>query len=153
MKNYTFVKNVKGGLTITLDSWNMQLPTKNFTMTGNVEQIAVPEDYALGLFVSDSALSMLASGYFRVLNLGELQKKATEIGLFANPDISNCYSIEETEKFVKTHNLKKIQEIISRNRRVEIDNLVTIVREQIDTIPSNIITQIEDACGAELRIE
>lgn len=153
MKNYTFVKNVKGGLTITLNSWNMQLPTRKFTMGGNVEQLAIPEDYALGLFVSDGALSMFRRGYFVVSNLKELQSKARELGLFADGEITNCYSIKEIENFVVKQNIKKIQEIIANNKFVEFDNLVTIAREHIDELPASIITQIEDACGAELRIE
>ena len=153
MKNYTFVKNVKGGLTISLDSWNMQLPTRNFNMGGNVNQVAIPEDYALGLFVSDGALSMLKNGYFTVVNLSELQKKAREMGLFADAELVNCYTVAEIEKFVANNNVKKVKEIIERNKRVEVDNLVTIAREQIDSLSSNIISQIEDACGAELRIE
>lgn len=153
MKNYTFVKNVKGGLTIRLDSWNMQLPTRSFSLVGNVNQIAIPEEYALGLFVSDSALSMFKNGYFTINNLNELQKTAREIGLFADAELSNCYTVEEIEKFVSKNDIKKIQSIIDGGKRVEIDNLVTIVREKIDSLPSNIIKQVEDACGAELRIE
>ena len=89
MKNYTFVKNVKSGITITLESSNMQLPARSFTMVGNVTQIAVPEEYALGLFVTDSALNMLKDGYFIVKDLNELRKKANEIGLFADVEIDN----------------------------------------------------------------
>lgn len=153
MKNYTFVKNVKGGLTITLESWNMQLPLRHFNMIGNVSQIAIPEDYALGLFVSDSALTMYKNGYFTIANFSELQKKAREIGLFADEEIDDCYSLAEIEKFIVKQNVKKVEEIIARNKRVEIDGLVTLAREHFDELPASIITQIEDACGAELRIE
>ena len=153
MKNYTFVKNVKGGLTITLESWNMQLPTRHFNLIGNVNQIAIPEDYALGLFVSDGALNMLKNGYFRVLNMPELQKRAKEIGLFADDEVEKCYTVSEIENFILKQNAKKFEEIIERNQRVEFDNLVTLAREHFDSLPSSIIKQIEDACGAELRIE
>lgn len=153
MKNYTFVKNVKGGLTITLESWNMQLPTRDFRLMGNVEQIAVPEEYALGLFVSDGALNMLKNGYFTVLNYSELQRKAKEIGLFADAEIIKTYTKDDIAKFISKQDSNKIAEIIERNIRVEMDSLITIARENFDQLPSGIITQIEDACGAELRIE
>lgn len=153
MKNYTFVKNVKGGLTITLESWNMQLPKRDFNLVGNVEQIAIPEEYALGLFVSDGALRMLKKGYFKVSNYSDLQKRAKEIGLFADDDIIKTYSKEDIEKFLLKQDSKKVAEIINRNLRVEMDNLITIARENLDKLPSGMITQIEDACGAELRIE
>lgn len=153
MRNYTFVKNIKGGLTITLDSWNMQLPTRDFRFIGSVEQLAIPEEYALGLFVSNDALAMLEQGYFTVSNFNELQRKAKEIGLFADIIDSDIYTAKEIEKIIVKQDAKKIAEIIQRNIRVEIDNLITIAREHFDELPSNIVTQIEDACGAELRIE
>lgn len=153
MRNYTFVKNIKGGLTVTLDSWNMQLPTRDFRFIGSVEQLAIPEEYALGLFVSNDALAMLERGYFTVSNFNELQRKAKEIGLFADIIDSDIYTAKEIEKIIVKQDAKKIAEIIQRNIRVEIDNLITIAREHFDELPSNIVTQIEDACGAELRIE
>lgn len=153
MRNYTFVKNIKGGLTITLDSWNMQLPTRDFRFIGSVEQLAIPEEYALGLFVSNDALAMLEQGYFTVSNFNELQRKAKEIGLFADIINSTIYTAKDIEKIIVKQDAKKIAEIIQRNIRVEIDNLITMAREHFDELPSNIITQIEDACGAELRIE
>lgn len=153
MRNYTFVKNVKGGLTVTLDSWNMQLPTRDFRFIGSVEQLAIPEEYALGLFVSNDALAMLERGYFTVSNFNELQRKAKEIGLFADIIDSDIYTAKDIEKIIVKQDAKKIAEIIQRNIRVEIDNLITIAREHFDELPSNIVTQIEDACGAELRIE
>lgn len=153
MRNYTFVKNIKGGLTVTLDSWNMQLPTRDFRFIGSVEQLAIPEEYALGLFVSNDALAMLEQGYFTVSNFNELQRKAKEIGLFADIINSTIYTAKDIEKIIVKQDAKKIAEIIQRNIRVEIDNLITMAREHFDELPSNIITQIEDACGAELRIE
>ena len=90
------MKNVKGGLTIKLESWNMQLPTRFFRFLGNVEQIAIPEEYALGLFVSDGALNMLKNGYFTVSNYSELQRKAKEIGLFADAEIIKT-SVQEQQ--------------------------------------------------------
>lgn len=153
MRNYTFVKNIKGGLTVTLDSWNMQLPTRDFRFIGSVEQLAIPEEYALGLFVSNDALAMLERGYFTVSNFNELQRKAKEIGLFADIIDNDIYTAKDIEKIIVKQDAKKIAEIIQRNIRVEIDNLITIAREHFDELPSNIVTQIEDACGAELRIE
>lgn len=153
MRNYTFVKNVTGGLTITLDSWNMQLPTRDFRFTGSIEQITIPEEYALGLFVSDGAMYMLRNGYFTIANYHDLQKKAKEIGLFADDEILKVYSKAEIEKFLLKQDSKKIAEIIKRDLSVEMDNLIALAREHLDKLPSNIITQIEDACGAELRIE
>jgi hypothetical protein len=84
MRNYTFVKNVKGGLGFTLDSWNMQLPQRTFTIRHSIEQIAIPEYYALGLFISSSALDSYRQAYFVITDVNELKNKASELALFAD---------------------------------------------------------------------
>ena len=153
MKNYSFVKNVKGGLSFTLDSWNMQLPRRTFTMAHNIAQIAIPEDYALGLFISSTALSMFEKGYFTIKDFKELKAKASEYGLFADVEPRRILTSADIEKILKSNNVKALDDLITYGTKVEIDNLIVIARENFDALNSNIITKIEKACGAELRIE
>ena len=153
MRNYTFVKNVKGGLSFTLDSWNMQLPQRTFTIRHNIEQIAIPEDYALGLFISSSALDMYKQGYFVITDFKELKNKASELGLFADEEVKGVVSVKEIEKMVKANNERALDKLIETGSKVELDNLFIIARENFGTLTSGVISKIEKACGAELRIE
>lgn len=153
MRNYTFVKNVKGGLGFTLDSWNMQLPQRTFTIRHNIEQIAIPEDYALGLFISSSALDMYKQGYFTIADFKELKNKASELGLFADEEVKGVVSVKEIEKMVKANNERALDKLIETGSKVELDNLFIIARENFETLTSGVISKIEKACGAELRIE
>ena len=153
MRNYTFVKNVKGGLSFTLDSWNMQLPQRTFTIRHNIEQIAIPEDYALGLFISSGALDMYKLGYFIIPDFKELKNKASELGLFADEEVKGVMSVKEIEKIVKANNERALDKLIATGSKVELDNLFIIARENFGTLTSGVISKIEKACGAELRIE
>lgn len=153
MKNYTFVKNVKGGLSITLDSWNMQLPRRVFTLRHNIEQIAIPEDYALGLFVSSGALNMYKNGYFTIADFKSLKEKAKDLGLFVEQEPNYVVSVKDIDKMVKGNDEKAIDKLIGRGNPVELNNLFIAARENYETLTSNVISKIEKACGAELRIE
>lgn len=153
MKNYTFVKNVKGGLSIALDSWNMQLPRRVFTLRHNIEQIAIPEDYALGLFVSSEALDMYKNGYFTITDFKSLKEKAKDIGLFVEQEPNYVVSVKDIDKMVKGNDEKAIDKLIGRGNPVELNNLFIAARENYETLTSNVISKIEKACGAELRIE
>lgn len=153
MKNYTFVKNVKGGLSITLDSWNMQLPRRVFTLRHNIEQIAIPEDYALGLFVSSGALDMYKNGYFTIADFKSLKEKAKDLGLFVEQEPNYVVSVKDIDKMVKGNDEKAIDKLIGRGNAVELNNLFIAARENYETLTSNVISKIEKACGAELRIE
>lgn len=153
MENYTFVKNVKGGLSFTLESWNMQLAPRTFTIKHNIEQIVVPRDYALGLFASSSALDMYKSGYFTINNFSDLKKQAKELGLYADEGIADVLTVKDIEKIIKTNNDKALDKLIANGTKVEMDNLVIVARENFSELTSNVISKIEKACGAELRIE
>lgn len=153
MKNYTFVKNVKGGLSIALDSWNMQLPRRVFTLRHNIEQIAIPEDYALGLFVSSEALDMYKNGYFTITDFKSLKEKAKDIGLFVEQEPNYVVSVKDIDKMIKGNDEKAIDKLIGRGNAVELNNLFIAARENYETLTSNVISKIEKACGAELRIE
>lgn len=153
MKNFTFIKNVKGGLTITLHSYDMMLPKRNFTIAHNVDRVSIPEQYALGFFVSEEAIRQYEQGLFTIENYDELEKMSQTVGLFTNIESSVVYSKEDIATYLKEHNAEKIDEIISRGTYVEMTNLMMIAREQLESLPKNIIEKIEHACGVELEIE
>lgn len=153
MKNYTFVKNVKGGLSIVLDSYDMQLPTRSFSIAYNIDQITIPENYALGLFVSSVSLQMFEEGYFSIPEFKELKNKAKEIGLFSDVNIESVYTAKEIEKIIKSNDAKGLGNILNRRNNIEMENLIIIARENMDNLNSSTINKIEQACGAELRIE
>lgn len=156
MKNFTFIKNVKGGLTIKLQSYDMMLPERLFTIASNVERITIPEQYALGLFVSDTALDQYREGYFQVEEIELLQEKANTLGLFVvdtTGEVKTNYSKKDIDKAVKEHDSVTIDKIIEKNNYLEINNLIAAAREHIDSLPKSIVDKIGNACGVDLEIE
>lgn len=153
MKNFTFIKNVKGGLSITLSSYDMMLPERVFTIPYNADRIAIPEQYALGLFISGDALNAYKSGFFRVENMEELEKAASVVGFFTESINNDILSKEEIEKILTSGDSNKLEEVFARCNYVEMNSIITIAREKIDTLSKNIIDKIENACGVELEIE
>lgn len=153
MKNFTFIKNVKGGLSIKLSSYDMMLPERVFTIPYNADRIAIPEQYALGLFVSSDALNAYKNGFFTVDNMEELEKAASVVGFFAEKIENNVLSKEDIEKALLNGDSKTLDEIFSRCNYVEMNNVITIAREKFDNLSKSTIDKIEKACGVELEIE
>lgn len=153
MKNFTFIKNVKGGLSIKLSSYDMMLPERVFTIPYNVDRIAIPEQYALGLFISEDALNAYKGGSFKVENMEELEKAASMVGFFAEPVEVSTLSKEELQEVITKGDLSKLDEIIDRQNYVEFTNMIVIARENIDSLQKNVIDKIEQACGVELEVE
>lgn len=153
MKNFTFIKNIKGGLGITLSSYDMMLPERTFVIPYNADRIAIPEQYALGLFISEGALNQYRNGFFTVQNIDELEAAAATIGLFAEQEKVEIYSKEEIEKALKANDHTVIDKVLERQNYVETTNLITSAREQIDSLSKSAIDKIGKACGVELEIE
>lgn len=150
---YTFVKNVKGKLVISLDTFDMQAPTRNFVISHTLEKIVVPYNYALGLFVSPSALSQYRNGYFKIENVKELIRDGIERGLAAREEFPDVIPMSDIESFVKANNVKKIKSILDKKDPVEVQNLLVYARENVGNLTVDVRNQIENACGVELELE
>lgn len=154
MKNFTFIKNVKGTLIFKLSSYDMLLPERTFAIPHNIDRIVVPEQYALGLFVSSDAYQAYQEGYFKVEEIEELEKAASLIGFFADSQQkANILDVAEIEKILVDTNVEELDKLLSRGNYIEMTNMIGIAREYLDKLPKNIIDKIENACGVELEIE
>ena len=154
MKNFTFIKNVKGTLIFKLSSYYMLLPERTFAIPHNIDRIVVPEQYALGLFVSSDAYQAFQEGYFRVEEIEELEKAASLIGCFAESESkNNILDVKDIEKILLETNTEELDKLLNRSNYVEMTNMIGVAREHFEELPKNIIEKIEKACGVELEIE
>jgi len=153
MRNFTFIKNVKGSLSIKLSSYDMMLPEKIFTIAYNVDKISIPEQYALGLFVSSGALHQYQSGFFKVENMEDLEKAASMIGLFVEPMESQAKDQKEIVEMLKNNDVASLEKVIENGNAVDMKNLIVIARQEFDSLSKSVIEKIEKACGVELEIE
>lgn len=153
MRTFSFVKNVKGGLSFELDSYDMTLPRKTFSIPYNVDKIVVPEQYALGLFISEDALQAFEQGYFTVDQYEELERMGEAIGLTAARTPRHVYTGAEITKAVVTGDMAVLDDILNSTNPIDISNLMVIVNSMMDQIPGGVISKIENACGVDLRVE
>lgn len=152
-KAYTFVKNVKGSLAFPLESYNMQLPTKWFTIPANAERIIVPFPYALGLFITDETLKQYENGYFSILDYDSLKAAAEEVGFLPREKVEKVYSAKEIEEALLKGNAETIKTILNEGGIAAIDTLLVIAREKFDQLNNGVTRTITETCGVELEIE
>lgn len=152
-RTYSFVKNVRGGLAITLDAYDMQMPTKRFVIPHTVTKVVIPYKYALGLFISRGALDQYKLGYFTIDDVEELIKDALEKGLCAAEDYPEISSLVNITNMIKENDTKKIRKLLDNGTKVEIDNLLDAARDNLGTLNTVNKNLIETKCGCELEIE
>ena len=151
-KTYSFVKNVRGSLSFPLYNYDMTVK-RGFTIAHNVNKIVVPHQFALGLFVTPSALQQLKMGYFTIENFNDLVKEAIEKGLCAEEDYPDIASLVEIKQMVTTNNTYKIKKLLSKHNSVEISNLISFAKEHYGKLNQTNKNLIEQECGVELEVE
>ena len=152
-KTYTFVKNIRGSITFPLESYNMQLPTKMFTIPANVKSIVVPFPYALGLFISTDALGQMELGYFTVNDFESLKAAAIEIGFYPNDSQEEVIKVDDIESKILAGDVEYIKKVINTKNKVYLDNIIAIAQDKYDQLSNGMVRLIEDTCGAELGID
>ena len=98
-KQFVLKKNVSGGLAVVLEAHDFSVPARKVVFNFNENINYVTTKYALGVFVTPSALRQLEKGYFTFEKLDTLIKMAEELGYYV-PDsikdptinfVSNCW--------------------------------------------------------------
>lgn len=151
-KTYSFVKNVRGSLSFPLYNYDMTVK-RGFTIAHNITKIVVPHQFALGLFVTPSALQQFKNGYFTIENFKDLVKDAMEKGLCAEEEYPDIASLIEIEQMVTTNNTVKIRKLLSKKNPIEISNLISFAKEHYGKLNQTNKNLIEQECGVELEVE
>ena len=152
-RTFNFVRNRKGTLSFTLESYDFSAPAKRFVIPYNIKKIVIPYKFALGLFVSGPTYNFYRNGNFTIEDAEVLIKDAIEKGLCSAEEYPDVVSLDRIEKIVKENSYTKIKGVLKGGNKVEIDNLLLAAKENLDTLNVNCKNLIEQHCGVELEIE
>lgn len=151
---YTFEKNIRGGVHFTLQSFDNSLPEKMFKIPHNIDRIVIPYIYALGLFISSTALKMFQDGYFTIKESEDLIGDATTAGLYFDEGFKQrADKIENIKNIILANDIVGVEKLIKRGSQIDIKNLIAIARENIAIVSGGVISKIENACGVSLTDE
>lgn len=150
---FTFIKKFDGGLTITLESYDFTAPKKEFHIPYNVQSIVVPYVFALGLFVSEGALTQLKLGYFEVKDYDKLVEAGAEHGLVASEEMPKINRFDRIRELMKLKNKVEIEKILKKGNPTEVSAIITCAYENRDNLSASIRKLIEDECGVIMTVE
>lgn len=154
-RTFTFVKNVKGSLYIDLETFDMMGVRKTFVFGPTIDKLVIPYPYALGLFVSPSALAMYRSGIFTIENENELYKAGVEQGFVAREEKPEVTKLIDIENAIKGNKIRALKDLIVKGKEdpVVVNNVLSCAREYFDGLSNEMVELIQDATGVDLRIE
>jgi hypothetical protein len=159
-KTIALEKLIPGALSIELR--NHQFGTVQFyTWKHDTDTIYVPIDLAISIFTELPTKKMYDKGYFRIRKdqEGEVLNKAVDAGFYhgkvdakAAPK-TTVLERTEIETLLKNNNKTKVKQIIDRNDRVELENLVAVAVELQAELTQSMIDLIEKELKVPIRIE
>ena len=148
---YEIVKNYKGGLALDLPAFDASLNNRVINIPWDVKKVRVPRAYALGIFTDSTLQRMYEEGYFSVEPAADFKRDVEEI--FA--PISNKPTIENEDTirgFLTKGNRVAIKQLIEQND-VNRDNVIVVARENIGSLSTSMVKDLEKMLGVELIID
>ena len=154
-RTFTFVKNVKGWLYIDLETYDMMGARKTFVFGPTVDRLVIPYQYALGLFISNGALTMYRKGVFTIENANELYKAGIEHGFIAREEKPEITLLVDIENAIKNNKIKAFKDLVKKNEGNSLfaTSVLVCAREHFDGLNNEMVELIQDTTGVDLRIE
>ena len=149
--SYEIIKNTKGGLTLTIPSYDSSVGDRVFDIPYNQKSVRVPRVYALGIFVNPTLQRMYEQGYFSVEPRKEFEADVAELNASTERPVKVVDDSTIVEA-LKRGNRVKIKEIMSQGV-VNKDKVIILARENIGDISMSMIEFLEKLLGVELKVD
>lgn len=159
-KTIALEKLIPGALSIELRNHQFGT-TQRYRWSYDTETIYVPIDLAMSIFTEAPTKKLYDKGYFRIRKDQEeaVLNKAVKAGFYhgkvdATPAAEPTrLERAEIETLLKTNNKAKVKELIGRNDRVELENLVQAAIALQAELTQSIVDLVEQELKVPIRIE
>lgn len=151
-KQFVLKKNVSGGLAVVLEAHDFSVPARKVVFNFNENINYVTTKYALGVFVTPSALRQLEKGYFTFEKLDTLIKMAEELGYYVPDSIKDpqltLYQIADALRSGKKEDLDAITTNLSTKVRADI---IAAAHEMYTVLQQGTIAYLEKKLRVSLK--
>jgi len=158
LRSFVFTKNCVGSLIIVLESYDGAVNAKRYELNQTINRLTIPGRYALGLFVTQSALSQLKQGFFKVEDELELRKLGASFGLCASPEeeqkvVKNVLTLDEIKEVILTNKKANIEPLLKKVSAREKDYIMTVATDPENHLWSSTVALINSYCGPQAEVE
>jgi hypothetical protein len=148
---YEIVKLYKGGLSLDMPAFDVSVNNRKVTIPWDVKKVRIPRVFALGIYTDGTLQKMYEEGYFKIEPAAEFEKEVAAI-FFPVENKPNVVEESVILEYLQKGNRAAIKKLIEGND-VNKDNVIFIARENIDTIPTSMVRDLERILSVELIIE
>jgi hypothetical protein len=149
---FALVKNFVGGMAVTLEAYDFSAPARTIHFNFNQEKMYLPAKWALGVFVTPSALQQMEKGYFTFENLDALIQMAEELGYYVPDSIREPkVTIKEIAKALRSSDMEFLKKItLNLSNKLKSD-LTSTAQSMYSSLNQSVIEFLEKQLKVSLK--
>jgi len=152
-KNFKMVKIFPGAVGVSLEAYDFSTPPRPFDFAYDTDYKIIPLKWAVGVFVTDSAIKQMELGIFTFEDLDTLIEMAEELGQYVPDSIKEPQvTKKEIKKIVRSNDVKAIELLFMRLNSTTRQTLLAVARDYYSSLTAGTIDAIEKNLGAPLQI-
>lgn len=150
-RNFTIVKNRRGGLAFQLQPFDYSAPERLIFMKWDKEFEVLPTKWILGIFTNEGPLRQLERGYFTVQNLDLLIELAESEGLYVPDSIKEPkITIKQMEKALIKGDIALIKTLMALATKKDIQDFVDAARRVITRMNYETVAWVQNTYKVSL---
>ena len=152
INSFVMVKNYRGGFGVTLEPWDFSSPGRPIRFKHDQEKLHVPTKWALGVFVTPSAIKNMEEGYFTFEDLHVLIKMAEDLGLYVPDSIKEPkVNLKDLKNALLKNNLTEVKKLMMNATKKLIADFTTLARRHFQELSVAMVSYIEATYKVSLK--
>lgn len=152
LQSYDIVKKCKGNLVLRMPAFDSSVQDKEVYIPQGVQMKRVGRVHALGIFTDATLEQMYREGYFTVEPAAAFEQDVASV-FYAVGEKVTMPSDETIIGYLTKGNRKGVRTLIEEEGEAVRQQVIVLARENIDNIPTSMISDLEKLLGTVLIVE
>lgn len=151
-KQFVMIKNAVGGLTVKTEAFDFSVPARNIVFKFDQDRNYLMTNYALGVFVTPSALKQMELGYFTFENLDTLIKMAENAGIYVPDSIKDPkVTLKDIAKALRSGDQVELDKLTKNLNRKTRNDIIVTAQKMYNNLQQGVILHLEKKLGVSLK--
>ena len=151
-KQFVMIKNATGGLTVRTEAYDFSVPARDIVFKFDQERNYVNTVYALGVFITPSALKQMELGYFTFENLQTLIKMADNLGIYVPDSIKEPQvTLKDIAKALRNGEIADLDKLTQGMTKKVRGDIIATAQKMYPSLQQGTISYLEKKLGISLK--
>lgn len=149
---FVMIKNTAGGFSVELEPHDFSAPARRISFRHDQKRNYIPVKWAVGTFVSPSALRQMELGYFTFENLEALIEMAEEMGYYVPDSIKDPkLTLGEIARVIRKGDLNEMEKMTSLLTSKTRRDIIATAQKLYDNLSVSTVMFLEEKLQVILK--